>query len=206
MSRGLGRGGRVQMKEVQDTANDPLLSHCATAKALKACCFFFPTRFLALGKGSRSLHPEELLGERVSTFTSLPQPDLPCLCYRLLLLVQLSNLLHWNLYQLRCGCFIWFPAFICEFYFRRCNLKMAQSTVSIFNRNLTRFSYIYNSSCRVSLLPPWTRGIGQKKNRCRITIQRETSTDTAFSLSAFPAGDQTCLKLYSMQTSSGWII
>lgn len=163
MSRGLGRGGRVQLKEVQDTANDPLLSHCATAKALKACCFFFPTRFLALGKGSRSLRPEELLGERASTFTSLPQPDLPCLCYRLLLLVQLSNPLHWNLYQLRCGCFIWFPAFICEFYFRRCNLKMAQSTVSIFNRNLTRFSYIYNSSCRVSLLPPWTRGIGQKK-------------------------------------------
>lgn len=126
---------------------------------------FFPTRFLALGKGSRSLRPEELLGERASTFTSLPQPDLPCLCYRLLLLVQLSNPLHWNLYQLRCGCFIWFPAFICEFYFRRCNLKMAQSTVSIFNRNLTRFSYIYNSSCRVSLLPPWTRGIGQKKKQ-----------------------------------------
>lgn len=110
-----------------------------------------------------------MLGERASTFTSLPQPDLHCLCCKLLLLVQMSNSLHWNLCQLRCHSFIWFPAFICEFYFRRCNLKMAQSSVSFPFLIETILSFhIYDFSCRVSLLPPWTRGIVQKKTDARL--------------------------------------
>ena len=42
------------MKEVQDTANDPLLSHCATAKALKA---FFPHTILGTWEGQQIIAP-----------------------------------------------------------------------------------------------------------------------------------------------------
>lgn len=61
MSRGLGRGGRVQMKEVQDTANDPLLSHCATAKALKA---FFPHTILGTWEGQQIIAPWGTAGRK----------------------------------------------------------------------------------------------------------------------------------------------
>lgn len=52
VSRGLGDWGRAQMQGVQDTANDPLLSHCTTAKTLKACWFFSPHDSWHLGRAA----------------------------------------------------------------------------------------------------------------------------------------------------------